>query len=163
MTDTLIPQQARSPLAYVMVGGKRLPAFIELPWYKYLVRDVSTFIGDSVTQAELDALQSQVDALADDIADLQALEPSYKLTSSVDFGSGWSDKAQSVITGQTWVTASSAIQAQVKTPAGTDPDEMYLLDMRAEISDVVVGVGFTVTVYSEPEATGVYSVMVMGQ
>lgn len=81
---------------------------------------------------------------------------------SVDFGAGWSDKAQTVVTGQAWVALTSKLTAQIVTPTGTDPDEMYLLGMRAEISDLVAGVGFTVTVYTEAEASGTYTVMVLG-
>ena len=58
--------------------------------------------------------------------------------------------------------ANSELAAQVLTPSGTDPDEMYLLGMRVEISDIVAGDGFTVTVYSEAEASGTYTVMVVG-
>ena len=86
----------------------------------------------------------------------------YSIRATVDFGAGWSDKAQTVVTGQTWVTANSELTAQVLTPSGTDPDEMYLLGMRVEISDIVAGDGFTVTVYSEAEASGTYTVMVVG-
>ncbi len=86
----------------------------------------------------------------------------YSTRVTVDFGAGWSDKAQTVVTGQTWVTANSELTAQVLTPSGTDPDEMYLLGMRVEISDIVAGTGFTVTVYSEAEASGSYTVLVIG-
>jgi len=86
----------------------------------------------------------------------------YSTRATVDFGAGWSDKAQTVLTGQTWVTANSEFTAQVLTPSGTDPDEMYLLGMRVEISDIVAGTGFTVTVYSEAEASGTYTVLVIG-
>lgn len=86
----------------------------------------------------------------------------YSTRVTVDFGAGWSDKAQTVVTGQTWVTANSEFTAQVLTPSGTDPDEMYLLGMRVEISDIVAGTGFTVTVYSEAEASGTYTVLVIG-
>ena len=81
---------------------------------------------------------------------------------SVDFGASFTDKAQTIVTGKTWVTSTSCIIPQILTPSGTDPDEMYLLNMRAEISDLVVGTGFTVTVYSEPEARGTYNVMCLG-
>ena len=81
---------------------------------------------------------------------------------SIDFGSSFTDKAQTVVTGQTWVTSGSIITAQVLTPTGTDPAEMYLLDIKAVISDRVNGDGFTVTLYSQPEAKGVYSVMCLG-
>jgi hypothetical protein len=39
---------------------------------------------------------------------------------------------------------------------------MYLLGMRVEISDIVAGTGFTVTVYSEAEASGSYTVLLIG-
>lgn len=81
---------------------------------------------------------------------------------SVDFGAGYTDKAQTVVTGEAWVTALSCLAAAVLTPAGVDPDDMYLLDFRVVISDLVVGDGFTITVYSPPTATGVYEVMVIG-
>lgn len=86
----------------------------------------------------------------------------YSTRVTVDFGSGFTDKAQTVVTGQSWVTANSEFTAQVLTPAGTDPDEMYMLGMRVEISDIVAGTGFTVTAYSEAEASGTYTVMVIG-
>jgi hypothetical protein len=85
-----------------------------------------------------------------------------KVTASVNFGASFTDKAFFVVTGQTWVTSSSVIAANVLTPSGTDPDEMYLLDIKPVISDIVNGDGFTVTLYSEPEAKGTYSVMCMG-
>jgi hypothetical protein len=81
---------------------------------------------------------------------------------SVDFGASFTDKAQTVVTGQAWVTSTSCIIPQVLTPSGVDPDEMYLLDIRAEISDIVNGDGFTVTLYSEPKAKGTFSVMCLG-
>lgn len=78
------------------------------------------------------------------------------------FGPAFTDKAQTVVTGQAWVTANSEIVAQVLTPSGTDPDEMYLLDLKPVISDKVAGVGFTVTLYSQPEAKGSYFAMCIG-
>lgn len=81
---------------------------------------------------------------------------------AVDFGASFTDKAQAVVTGQPWVAAGSEIVAQVLTPSGTDPDEMRLLDLRVVISDIVAGDGFTVTVYSEPEAKGGYTVACIG-
>ena len=85
-----------------------------------------------------------------------------KVTASVNFGSSFTDKASFVVTGQTWVAATSVIIPQVLTPSGVDTDEMYLLEINPEISDIVVGTGFTVTLYSQPEAKGTYSVMCMG-
>lgn len=86
------------------------------------------------------------------------------VTTVVSFGGGvtYSDKASVVVTGQAWVTATSEIIAQVLTPAGVDPDEMYLLNFRTVISDLVPGVGFTVTVYTETWAVGDYDVMCIG-
>lgn len=84
------------------------------------------------------------------------------VTVSLNFGSSFTDKAQTIVTGQTWVTAGSEISAQVLTPSGSDPDEMRLLDLRPVVSDIVAGVGFTVTLYSDAEARGVYSVLCLG-
>lgn len=84
------------------------------------------------------------------------------LSVTVDFGAGWADKAQTVVTGQAWVAAGSEIFAQVLTASGVDPDETYLLGMRVAISDIVAGDGFTVTAYTEAEATGTYTIMVIG-
>lgn len=80
----------------------------------------------------------------------------------VDFGVDFSDKAQTVVTGQAWVTANSNIVATVRCPAGTDPDEMYLIGFNVVISDIVPGSGFTVTVYTSNEARGAYDVMCIG-
>lgn len=84
------------------------------------------------------------------------------VTVALAFGGSFTDKAQTVVTGQTWVASGSEIVAQVKTPASTDPDEMRLLDFKVVISDLVVGTGFTVTAYSEPEARGTYDIMCIG-
>ena len=81
---------------------------------------------------------------------------------AVDFGASFTDKAQTVVTGEAWVTAASSINAQVRTTAGADPDEMRLLNLQPVVSDIVPGDGFTLTLYSEPEARGVYNVMVSG-
>ena len=81
---------------------------------------------------------------------------------AVDFGATRTDKAQTVVTGQAWVEADSVITAQVLTPTGVDPDEMYLLDFKPQISALVAGVGFTVTLYSQPQALGSYTVNCMG-
>lgn len=87
---------------------------------------------------------------------------SNSVTTTVTFTPGFSDKAAVVVTGQTWVTATSEIVAHVRTPTGTDVDEMYLLDFRVVISNLVVGIGFTITVYTEVEATGSYDIMCIG-
>ena len=78
---------------------------------------------------------------------------------SVDFGASFTDRATLVVTGLTWVTASSNIVAQILT---TNVDEAQLLGMSVTISDIVAGTGYTVTIYSNAEAKGVYSVMTIG-
>lgn len=83
-------------------------------------------------------------------------------TQTVDFGSSFTDKAQVVVTGQSWVTTTSEIVAHIKTPSAVDPDEIRLLEFQVIISDLINGVGFTITVYSEPEASGIYDVMCIG-
>lgn len=85
-----------------------------------------------------------------------------KVAVSLNFGATFTDKAQAIVTGQTWVTASSVIVAQVMTPPGVDSDEMSLLNFRTHISDLVDGVGFTVTLYAESFAKGSYTVNCMG-
>ncbi len=84
------------------------------------------------------------------------------LTVEVDFGETFTDKVVVVVTGQTWVTATSEILAHLMTPAGVDPDELRLLDLKPIISARVVGVGFTLTVFSENEARGTYDFSVIG-
>lgn len=79
-----------------------------------------------------------------------------------DFGSSFTDKAQTIVTGQSWVGVSSEVVCNVLTPSGVDPDEMYLLNIRPVVSDIVAGTGFTITLYSEAEAKGQYSVMCIG-
>lgn len=81
------------------------------------------------------------------------------VTTTLAFGASFTDKAQTVVTGQAWVTATSEIVAQVRTPTGVDPDEMRLLDFKPVISNLVVGTGFTVSLYSDAEAVGDYDVM----
>lgn len=84
------------------------------------------------------------------------------VTVTVDFGASFTDKASLVVTGQTWVTTASEIVVSSKVPAGVDPDELYLVDFRWYVSDLVAGTGFTLTVYSSPEARGTYDFMCIG-
>lgn len=85
-----------------------------------------------------------------------------KVIVPVNFGASFTDKASAIVTGQAWVTSTSAIAAQVLTPTGVDPDELYLLGFEPVVSALVPGVGFTVTVYSQAEAAGTYNVMCQG-
>jgi hypothetical protein len=84
------------------------------------------------------------------------------VTSTVDFGSTFTDSAQVVVTGQSWVTLSSKISTQVLCGVGVDPLEIALLDFKIVVSDLVAGVGFTLTAYSMPQARGTYSIMCVG-
>lgn len=84
------------------------------------------------------------------------------LQATLNFGASFTDKAVVVLTGLPWVTLSSVIVAQVVTPVGVDADEMRLLNMRVDISDLVAGVGFTVTLTTEQEAKGSYTVNIIG-
>ncbi|TXH14230.1 MAG: hypothetical protein E6R03_09750 [Hyphomicrobiaceae bacterium] len=81
---------------------------------------------------------------------------------TLDFGASFTDKAQTVVSGQSWVGSGSEIVAMVLTPSGVDPDEVRLLDFKPIISDLVAGTGFTVTLYSDAEAKGTYTVMCIG-
>lgn len=80
----------------------------------------------------------------------------------VDFGAGFNDRAQTVVTGQAWVLADSKITTQVLCPSVTDPDELYLLNFIPVISNLVIGTGFTLTLYSQPQARGTYTVNCIG-
>lgn len=178
MTITLIPQSHRVPLCKTKIGGIEYAGYIERSWFDYICRQVAssaTSLEDKIDaiNAAIDELRSDVDSSQADIDALQAIVISLQaqidaiasptvVQAVVDFGASFTDKAQSVITGQTWVTASSVITPAVMCPAGVDTDEMRLLDMRPVISDKVAGVGFTVTLYSEPEARGAYTVSCVG-
>jgi hypothetical protein len=155
---------------------------ISREWYLFLLRSFERGDESAAAIAALDvrvdaleittvALDGRVDALElgaislDARVDALEAAPSGGASSALavcNFGGSFTDKAQTVVSGQAWVTAASRITAQVLTPAGDDPDEMRLLDLRPVISDLVAGDGFTVTLYSEPEARGSYSVMCLG-
>jgi hypothetical protein len=84
------------------------------------------------------------------------------ITTIVSFGASFTDSASTVVTGQSWVAVGSEITAQVVCDSGVDPLEIALLDFKIVISNLVAGVGFTVTLYSMPQARGDYSVMCIG-
>ena len=134
--------------------------------------DLQTQI-DALGAPDLTAIEARLDALEADMgaaqADIVALEAAVAaivapdvVSVTLDFGASFTDKAQTVVTGQTWVSLSSVITPTVMCPLGIDTDEIRLLDMRPVISDLVAGVGFTVTLYSEPEARGTYTVSCVG-
>lgn len=80
------------------------------------------------------------------------------VTASVDFGASFTDKA-TVTVSEAWVTATTNIAVHVLPSA--DPDELYLLDIKPVVSNRTIG-SFDLTLYSEPEARGVYEVMCIG-
>ena len=134
--------------------------------------DLQTQI-DALGAPDLTAIEARLDALEADMgaaqADIVALEAAVAaivapevVSVTLDFGASFTDKAQTVVTGQTWVALSSVITPTVMCPLGIDTDEIRLLDMRPVISDLVAGVGSTVTLYSEPEARGTYTVSCVG-
>ena len=152
---------------------------IDSVWARYLTdavwRRLGGFNAGSLDQLEneIEALAVLVSALEGDMgaaqADIVALEAAVAaivapdvVSVTLDFGASFTDKAQTVVTGQTWVSLSSVITPTVMCPLGIDTDEIRLLDMRPVISDLVAGVGFTVTLYSEPEARGTYTVSCVG-
>jgi hypothetical protein len=79
----------------------------------------------------------------------------------VDFGATFTDKAVAVVTGLAWVTSSTFFGQPCLKPVD-DPDEIRLLSFYPVISNIVNGVGFTLTVFSEPEARGSYTFSVIG-
>jgi hypothetical protein len=119
--------------------------------------DQTSIVGITGTKAEFNTACTDGNFLF--VGDVTS---SNSVSVSCDFGVSFTDKAQTVVTGQTWVAADSEIVAHVKTGSSVDPDEMYLLNLRTVISDLVAGDGFTLTLYSEPEAKGTYSVMCIG-
>lgn len=80
---------------------------------------------------------------------------------TVDFGASYTDKTEVVLTGKSWVSSTTAISAHALTPIGMDADEMYLYRFYPVISNKVNGVGFTLTVYSEIEYTGIITIMII--
>lgn len=81
----------------------------------------------------------------------------------MNFGASFTDKVSVTVTGLTWVDTTKPITAQVMTPSGSDPDEIYLLNFDLVVSNVSNGVGFKLTLYSRSKARGTYNVHCVGQ
>ena len=181
MSALFPPPQTRT-IGYANVNGQRVPVVVESAWFQYFAQGLydrtggalgtstSDLAASAFEDAGIEELKARLYQLEDEIG---VLPPVVQLPAEasggvnsvavlVDFGALFTDKAQTVVSGQSWVDAASEIVCQVLTPASTDPDEMRLLDMRVVISDIVAGDGFTVTVYSETEARGVYTVACIG-
>jgi hypothetical protein len=83
------------------------------------------------------------------------------VAATVDFGASFTHFAQIVVTGQAWVTAASDIVATPLATAG-GAEETALLAFSPVISDLVDGVGFTLSVYTPIEAKGTYTFSCIG-
>jgi hypothetical protein len=75
-------------------------------------------------------------------------------TSTIDFGSDFTDSGSVVVTGQTWVTSGSHIRAWVQDDSTADSSasehEFLAASSTFVITDRVVGVGFTIHAYPDP-------------
>lgn len=80
----------------------------------------------------------------------------------VDFGATFTDRADTVVTGLSWLTTDHVLTPVIRPGPGVDVDEIRLLDLRPTITEVVAGVGFTLVVTSTPEASGQYTFLVAG-
>lgn len=79
---------------------------------------------------------------------------------TVDFGTGMGDTSTTAtVTGQTWVTASSAITATV---IGTRAEDAAVEELTLAVGDVVNGVGFTVYAASPLGSIDTYVVACVG-
>jgi len=81
------------------------------------------------------------------------------LSVTVDFGASFTHFAQTVVTGETWVDGTSKI---VATVTGSSPEEQALMQFSVTVSDLVVGDGFTLSVYTPIEAKGTYTFACIG-
>jgi hypothetical protein len=74
-------------------------------------------------------------------------------TATLDFGSTFTDSATVAVTGQTWVTASSSIQAWFQddstVDSTADEHEHMALACALVVTSRVAGTGFTINAYSE--------------
>lgn len=126
--------------------------------------DVKDSSGDSVTaliQRERDARVAADSALDTRVGVLEAAPAGSvnTLEVTVDFGASFTHFAQTVVTGETWVEGTSKIVAMV---TGSSPEEQALMQFSATVSDLVVGDGFTLSVYTPIEAKGTYTFACIG-
>lgn len=111
--------------------------------------------------ARLDALEAADVALDVRVTALEAAPAGAgnACDAVVDFGSTFTHFASVVVTGQTWVTATSRINATV---TATDVEEAALMQFSTVISARAIGVGFTLSVYTPIEAKGTYTFACIG-
>lgn len=83
----------------------------------------------------------------------------YAGTATVNFGSGGGNVATVAITGQTWVTSTSHIDAFLMgtdTTADHNADEHSIVNMTTRITSITAGTGFTIQAFSEWTLTGTF-------
>ena len=83
------------------------------------------------------------------------------VTVTVNFGATFTHFAQTVVTGQAWVEAGSEVTATPLASAGA-AEETALMAFSTVVSDLVVGDGFTLSVYTPTEAKGNYTFSCIG-
>lgn len=83
------------------------------------------------------------------------------VTVTVDFGASFSQYAETVVTGQTWVTAGSEITA---TPLASHGQEMEVavLSFQPVVTNIVAGTGFTLAVFAPYKARDTYTFSCIG-
>lgn len=80
---------------------------------------------------------------------------------TVDFGSSFTHYAETVVTGETWVTSTSKIVATPKASDGSGI-EAAILSFQPCVGNLVNGDGFTLRVYTPVEAKGTYTFTCVG-
>lgn len=120
---------------------------------KRLNQDIRT---DDVTDVTISRIDARLDALELAVA---ALGGGNSVAVVADFGASFTHFTQTVVTGQTWVTALSKINP---IPTGTNPTELAVLQFSCAITDLVVGDGFTLSVYTPAKAKGTYTFNCIG-
>lgn len=83
----------------------------------------------------------------------------YAGTATVDFGSAGGNVATVAVTGQTWVTATSHIDAFLMgtdTTADHNADEHAIVNMTTRIISITAGTGFTIQAFSEWTLRGTF-------
>ena len=80
---------------------------------------------------------------------------------TVNFGSTFTHFAQTVVTGQAWVSSSTSILTTPLAASG-QVEETALMSFQPVVSGLVVGDGFTLSVYTPIEAKGTYTFTCVG-
>lgn len=83
------------------------------------------------------------------------------VTVTVNFGPDFTNFAETVVTGQSWVTLTGAIAVTPLAPSG-DNVEVAVHSFQPVISDPIPGDGFTLSVFAPYEARGTYDFLCVG-